>query len=203
MWSSSTNFHKTMVSIPKTKVENVPEGLEVATFGSGCFWCIEAVYQNVRGISHIVPGYSGGWMADPTYHDVTSGTTGHAEVIQFFYDPNLISFQDLLEVFWATHDPTTLNRQGADVGPQYRSAIFYHSEAQREAAEKFKDLVDKAQVYENPIVTEITAFTNFYPAENYHQNYYENNANQPYCQLVIRPKVDKLKEVFGQHTKLI
>ncbi|WP_200978556.1 peptide-methionine (S)-S-oxide reductase MsrA [Echinicola sp. 20G] len=192
-----------MVKLPQTSVENIPDGLEVATLGSGCFWCIEAVYQNLRGISKIEPGYSGGHIENPSYQKVTTGTTGHAEVIQFLYDPKIISFQDLLEVFWATHDPTTLNQQGADVGPQYRSAIFYHSDSQKNTAKEFKKIIEEAEIYDKPIVTEITPFNNFYPAENYHFNYYESHKNQPYCQFIIRPKVEKLKRVFGQHTKLI
>ncbi|AWW32974.1 peptide-methionine (S)-S-oxide reductase [Echinicola strongylocentroti] len=192
-----------MKTLPQTPLPSVPDGKEIATLAAGCFWCIEAVFQNLRGIEGIMPGYSGGFVMDPSYQEITTGTTGHAEAIQFFYDPSLISYQDLLEVFWGTHDPTTLNQQGADVGPQYRSAIFYHSAAQQKTAEEFKQLIDKAGVYEKPIVTEITAFTNFYPAENYHLNYYENHANQPYCQIMIKPKLEKLKKVFGQHTKLI
>ncbi|MBD8489270.1 peptide-methionine (S)-S-oxide reductase MsrA [Echinicola sp. CAU 1574] len=192
-----------MTKLPQTSVENIPDGLEMATLGSGCFWCIEAVYQNIRGISKIEPGYSGGHIENPSYQEVTTGTTGHAEVIQFLYDPKIISFQDLLEVFWATHDPTTLNQQGADVGPQYRSAIFYHSDSQKNTAIEFKKIIEDAEIYDKPIVTEITPFSNFYPAENYHFNYYESHKNQPYCQFIIRPKVEKLKRVFGQHTKLI
>ncbi|QDH80341.1 peptide-methionine (S)-S-oxide reductase MsrA [Echinicola soli] len=192
-----------MTTLPKTPIHDIPAGKQVATFGAGCFWCIEAVYQNIRGVEEIMPGYAGGFVQGPTYKEVSTGTTGHAEVIHFFYDPHIISFQDLLEVFWATHDPTTLNQQGADIGPQYRSAIFYHTEEQRNTAAEFKTLIEKAEVYESPIVTEITAFTNFYPAENYHVNYYENHPNQPYCQLMIKPKLEKLKKVFGQHTKLI
>ncbi|GGF38956.1 peptide-methionine (S)-S-oxide reductase MsrA [Echinicola rosea] len=192
-----------MTTVPKTPIDDIPAGKQVATFGSGCFWCIEAVYQNIRGVEQIMPGYAGGFVANPSYNEISTGTTGHAEVIQFFYAPHIISFQDLLEVFWATHDPTTPNQQGADIGPQYRSAIFYHTEEQRKTAEEFKTLIDKAEVYDKPIVTEITAFTNFYPAENYHVNYYENHPNQPYCQIMIKPKLEKLKKVFGQHTKVI
>ncbi|WP_186757790.1 peptide-methionine (S)-S-oxide reductase MsrA [Echinicola salinicaeni] len=190
-----------MISLPKTKVDNIPDGHEVITLGAGCFWCTEAVFQKIKGINGIMPGYSGGHIAEPTYHDVTTGTTGHAEVIQLFYNPKEIAFQDILEVFWATHDPTTLNKQGADIGPQYRSAIFYHNEEQRIIAEDFKQLVDKAQVYDSPIVTEITPFQNFYPAENMHVNYFNEHENQPYCQFVIRPKLDKVKRAFDNLAK--
>jgi len=190
-----------MTTLPQTSVSDVPAGHEVATLGAGCFWCIEAVFQKLKGITDIKPGYSGGLVAKPSYQEVCSGTTGHAEVIQFFYDPNVIAFQDILEVFWATHDPTTVNRQGADVGPQYRSAIFYHSEDQRLIAEDFKQMVEKAEIYDRPIVTEITPFSNFYPAENYHHNYYQNHKNQPYCQFVISPKLNKLDKAFDNLAK--
>ena len=149
------------------------EKYELATFGSGCFWCTEAIFQSLKGVESVVSGYSGGSVENPSYEQVCSGTTGHAEVTQIQYDPNVISFKKLLEVFWKTHDPTTLNRQGADVGTQYRSAIFYHSEKQRELAEKYKKRLDESGAFPNPIVTEITAFTQFYPAEDYHQNYYD------------------------------
>lgn len=190
-----------MTLLPKTTVNNVPAGHEVATLGAGCFWCIEAVFQRLKGVKSIMPGYSGGIIENPGYQEVCSGTTGHAEVVQLFYDPTVIAFQDLLEVFWATHDPTTLNRQGADVGPQYRSAIFYHSEEQRVIAEDFKQMVEKAGIYDKPIVTEITAFSNFYPAESYHHNYYDNHKNQPYCQFVISPKLKKLDGAFDNLAK--
>lgn len=191
---------KHMQNIPQTQV-NVPEGMEIATLGSGCFWCIEALYQDLKGVTEVKSGYSGGHVAKPTYRQVTSGTTGHAEVIQFFYDPKVISFQDILEVFWSTHDPTTLNRQGADVGPQYRSAVFYHTEAQKEQATILKGKLDASKAFGKPIVTEITAFSNFYVAEDYHQNYYKDNGMQPYCQVVIRPKYEKFKEVFADKLK--
>lgn len=186
-----------MQELPKTQVK-VPEGKEVATLGSGCFWCIEAIYQDLKGVSEVKSGYSGGHISKPSYRQVTSGTTGHAEVIQFFYDPNVISFQDILEIFWSTHDPTTLNRQGADVGPQYRSAVFYHSDKQREEATYFKKKLDDSKAFNKPIVTEITPFTNFYVAEDYHQYYYKDNGMQPYCQVVIRPKLEKFREVFAE-----
>jgi peptide-methionine (S)-S-oxide reductase len=193
---TQSQSQKKMLALPKTEMQ-VPSGYEVATLGSGCFWCIEAIYQDLQGVAQVKSGYSGGHVDNPTYKQVTSGTTGHAEVIQFLYDPKLISFTDVLEIFWSTHDPTTLNRQGADVGPQYRSAVFYHSEAQREEAQRYKEKLNEAKVFPRPIVTEITPFHNFYVAEDYHQNYFKENGMQPYCQVVIRPKVEKFKQVFA------
>ena len=191
---------KSMKEIPKTKVD-VQNGMELATLGSGCFWCIEAIYQDLKGVEGVKSGYSGGHIDNPSYRQVTSGTTGHAEVIQFSFDPKVISFEEILEVFWSTHDPTTLNRQGADVGPQYRSAIFYHSDKQREVAEFYKKKLDESGSFDNKIVTEITEFNNFYVAEDYHQNYFNDNGMQPYCQMVIRPKVEKFKKVFADKLK--
>jgi peptide-methionine (S)-S-oxide reductase len=170
--------------------------METATFGSGCFWCTEAVFQRLKGVESVVSGYSGGFVENPSYEEVCTGTTGHAEATQIKYDPAQISYEELLEVFWKTHDPTTLNQQGNDFGPQYRSAIFYHNDEQRRLAEEYKKKLDAARIWDKPIVTEITAFTNFYPAENYHQNYFNNNPNQPYCSYIIRPKVKKLEQVF-------
>ncbi|WP_194775659.1 peptide-methionine (S)-S-oxide reductase MsrA [Pararhodonellum marinum] len=189
-----------METLPLTEV-NIPDGMEVATLGSGCFWCIEAIYQRLVGVMGVKSGYSGGFVENPTYRDITTGTTGHAEVIQFFYDPKIISFQEILEIFWATHDPTTLNRQGADVGPQYRSAIFFHHESQEKDAIYLKDKLQKSGAFDKAIVTEITPFSNFYEAENYHQNYYQNNSSAPYCQFVIKPKYDKFKKVFEEKLK--
>lgn len=174
-----------------------PEKLETITLGSGCFWCTEAVFQNLRGVKSAVSGYSGGKVLNPTYEQVCSGNTGHAEVIQVTYDPAVIPFEDLLRVFWHTHDPTTLNRQGHDVGTQYRSAIYYHNDQQRKVAEQYKAQLDESKTFDAPIVTEITPFDKFYPAENYHQEYYDLNPNQGYCQAVIRPKVEKFKKEFG------
>jgi peptide-methionine (S)-S-oxide reductase len=171
--------------------------LETATFASGCFWCSEAVFQQLRGVKSVVSGYSGGFVANPTYEQVCSGTTGYAESIQVTFDPAVIPFTDLLQVFWQTHDPTTLNRQGNDVGTQYRSAIFYHNEAQEKQAEEYKRQLDSSKTFKAPIVTEITPFTNFIPAENYHQDYYQQNPNQGYCQYVIRPKVEKFRKQFA------
>ncbi|MBN4062231.1 MAG: peptide-methionine (S)-S-oxide reductase [Flavobacteriales bacterium] len=173
----------------------------LATFGSGCFWCIEAVFQELEGVEKVVSGYSGGFVDNPTYKAVCNGTTGHAEVCQITYNPNTISFDELLEVFWKTHDPTTLNRQGNDVGTQYRSAIFYHSEEQRQLAEKYKKKLNESGAWDSPIVTEIASFDKFYEAENYHQDYFDLNVNQPYCQFVIQPKLDKFRKVFKDKLK--
>lgn len=165
-------------------------GTEVATLGGGCFWCTEAVYERIEGVVDVVSGYSGGTTKDPTYEEVSSGTTGHAEVVQVRFDPKKISYEKILEIFWKAHDPTTLNRQGADVGTQYRSVIYYHDEAQRKAAQKSK--AEAANKFSSPIVTEIAPFEAFYPAEDYHQDYYEANPFAGYCTFVIRPKLDKL-----------
>lgn len=177
-------------------------GMKIATFANGCFWCTEAIFSELKGVTNVTSGYTGGQTENPKYKEVCSGNTGHAECLQITYDPGVISFDELLEVFWKTHDPTTLNRQGGDVGTQYRSGIFYHDEEQRVLAEKYKAELDNSGAYENPIVTEITAFTKFYPAEAYHQEYFANNENaNPYCKLVVRPKVDKFKKVFSAKLK--
>ncbi|WP_404818010.1 peptide-methionine (S)-S-oxide reductase MsrA [Reichenbachiella ulvae] len=175
--------------------------MDIATFGNGCFWCTEAIFSELKGVSKVESGYSGGQTKNPTYKEVCSGTTGHAEVLQITYDPAVISFDELLEVFWKTHDPTTLNRQGNDVGTQYRSVVFYHNDTQKALAEKYKKELDASGAFADPIVTEITAFDVFYPAEDYHQNYYELNGEQPYCNFVIRPKVEKFKKVFKDKLK--
>lgn len=169
---------------------------EQATFGAGCFWCVEAIYQRVNGVEAVESGYSGGHVENPTYSEVTSGRTGHAEVVRVLFDPEIISFEELLEVFWHTHDPTTLNRQGADVGPQYRSAIFYHNEEQKVIAEKSLKKTDESDLWANPIVTEISPLINYFVAEDYHQNYFNNNPNAGYCSVVIAPKVAKFKKEF-------
>jgi peptide-methionine (S)-S-oxide reductase len=179
-----------------------PAGAEVATFANGCFWCTEAIFEQLDGVISAVSGYTGGQVKNPTYKQVCTGETGHAECLQITYDPKKISFDELLEVFWETHDPTTLNRQGNDVGTQYRSGIFYHNNEQKEKAEKYKAELNKNGAFDKPIVTEITAFKEFYPAENYHQAYFENNENNnPYCKVVIRPKLDKFKKVFKEKLK--
>jgi peptide-methionine (S)-S-oxide reductase len=178
-----------------------PEGLAQATFGAGCFWCTEAVFQQLNGVHTVVSGYSGGSLKNPTYRQICTGKTGHAEVIQIGYDPAVISFEELLQVFWQTHDPTTLNRQGNDVGTQYRSAIFYHTDEQKRLAEHYKQKLDAAGVFNRPIVTEIVPFTEFYRAETDHQNYYADNAGQGYCRFIIRPKLEKMKKVFQDKLK--
>jgi peptide-methionine (S)-S-oxide reductase len=170
--------------------------MEITTLGSGCFWCTEAVYQQLKGVETVVSGYSGGQLENPSYEQVTTGRTGHVEVCQIQFDSEQISYEDILEVFFGTHDPTTLNRQGNDVGTQYRSAIFYHSEEQRKIAERVKNELGEGGTWKNPIVTEIVPFEKFYKAEDYHQNYYKNNPNQGYCQLVIAPKLKKFEKVF-------
>jgi len=175
--------------------------LEVVTLGSGCFWCTEAFFRELKGVKSAVSGYSGGEVLNPTYKAVCSGTTGHAEVIQVTFDPQQISLTDLLKAFWETHDPTTLNRQGADVGTQYRSAIFYHNEQQKEQATAYKKQLDASGQFKDPIVTEITAFEKFYPAEDYHQDYFKLNPNQQYCQYVIRPKLEKFRSKFADKLK--
>ena len=173
----------------------------VATVGSGCFWCTEAVFERLEGVSNVVSGYSGGKIKNPSYKEITKGNTGHAEVCQITFDPEVISFEELLDVFWNTHDPTTLNRQGNDVGPQYRSVVFYHNEEQKKAAEESLNEMDSSGKFRNPIVTEITEFTNFYEAEDYHQDYFLNNPNQPYCTYVVKPKVDKFKAKYQDKLK--
>lgn len=177
------------------------QGLEIATFANGCFWCTEAIFQQVVGVEKVVSGYIGGSVKNPTYREVCTGLTGHAEAIQISYDPKKVSFTELLEIFWKTHDPTTLNRQGADEGTQYRSAIFYHSEEQQRLAAEYKKKLDASGAFDNPIVTEITQTSVFYPAENYHQNYYNLNGKAPYCSYVIAPKLEKFKKVFADKVK--
>lgn len=175
--------------------------LEKATLGGGCFWCTEAVYLELKGVADVKPGYSGGHVKNPSYREVCNETTGHAEVVQITFDSEIVSFSEILEVFFVTHDPTTLNRQGNDVGTQYRSAIFYHSEAQKQTAKKVIELLELEKAYKKPIVTEITAFDAFYPAEDYHVNYFARNKNQPYCQYVVAPKVEKFRKVFKDKMK--
>lgn len=184
-------------------VEEIPmsEQVEVATLGAGCFWCVEAVFQDVKGVHKVESGYTGGHVENPTYKEVCSGNTGHAEVAQITFDPTVISFEDILTIFWHTHDPTTLNRQGNDVGTQYRSAIFYHNEKQKEIAEQSKAETDASDLWPNPIVTEIVPLEIYYVAEDYHQNYYNENPYQPYCMMVINPKVQKFKKSFGDWLK--
>ncbi|HZG51571.1 MAG TPA: peptide-methionine (S)-S-oxide reductase MsrA [Pyrinomonadaceae bacterium] len=174
---------------------------DIATLAGGCFWCLEAVFADLRGVERVVSGYAGGHVENPTYRAVCDGTTGHAEVVQITFDPQAVSYRELLEVFFTIHDPTTLNRQGGDVGTQYRSAIFYHSPAQRDEATEVVITLDAARVWDAPIVTEIVPFDVFYPAEDYHQEYYLNNASQPYCRAVIAPKVAKFRQKFLEQLK--
>jgi peptide-methionine (S)-S-oxide reductase len=176
-------------------------GKEVATLGGGCFWCLEAVFDELKGVDHVESGYSGGPTPNPTYRQVCAGTTGHAEVVQVTFDPLVVSFREILQVFFTIHDPTTLNRQGADVGTQYRSAIFYHSPEQKTTSKQVIAELNAARVWDNPIVTEVTPFEKFYIAEDYHQEYFENNPNQPYCQVVVAPKVAKFRKQFLEQLK--
>jgi len=171
--------------------------LEKATLGAGCFWCVEAIFQDVKGVEKVESGYSGGTVKSPTYEQVCSGTTGHAEVAQITFDPSVVTYEQILNVFFHVHDPTTMNRQGADVGSQYRSAIFYNSDEQKKTAEKVKEETGKSGLWDDPIVTEITALDTFYPAENYHQDYYNNNPGNSYCSFVIAPKIKKFYKEFG------
>ncbi len=191
--NTSTSLSKNTGSTPLT--------MDTATFGTGCFWCTEAIFQQLEGVEKVTSGYSGGSVTNPTYEQVTSKTTGHAECLNIMYDPAKISFDELLEIFWQVHDPTTLNRQGADVGTQYRSVVFYHNEEQKAKTAKYKAALDKSGAFNNPIVTTLEPFTIFYPAEEEHQNYYRNNGEQGYCQFVIRPKVEKFEKVFKSKLK--
>jgi len=175
---------------------NQQKELKTATLGAGCFWCVEAIFEDLAGVESVVSGYSGGKVINPTYHEVTTGKTGHAEVIHLTYDESIITYPEILEVFWKTHDPTTLNRQGADVGTQYRSAVFYHDDEQRNAAQFYKKKLEESGAFDAPVITEITEFTGFYKAEGYHQNYYDLNPNQPYCSIVITPKLEKFRKAF-------
>ncbi len=176
-------------------------GLHVATLGGGCFWCLEVVFEQLQGIEMVVSGYSGGEVPNPSYELVCSGTTRHAEVVQLTFDRNQITFREILEVFFTIHDPTTLNRQGSDVGPQYRSVIFYHNNGQRNIAEAVIAELEEAKVWEKPIVTEVVPFSVFYPAEEYHQGYYRKNPNQGYCQIVIAPKIAKFRQMYFNKIK--
>jgi peptide-methionine (S)-S-oxide reductase len=193
--STNTRSQKPMTA------STTPHGKEVATLAGGCFWCTEAIFTELKGVEKVEPGYAGGHTANPTYEEVCAGDTGHAESIQITFDPKVISFHDLLVVFFTTHDPTTLNRQGHDVGTQYRSAVFYHGDHQKEIAHQVIHEIAAKHLYANKIVTEVTPFTNFYAAEDYHKNYFERNPNQGYCQVVIAPKVVKFREHFRDKLK--
>lgn len=174
---------------------------DTATFGAGCFWCVEAIFQELKGVHSVKSGYAGGFVKNPSYKEVCTGRTGHAEVAQIVYDPSVISFEELLEVFWKTHDPTKVNRQGADVGTQYRSAVFFHNEEQKEKAAFYMKKLDESGAFQNPIVTTIEPYENYYEAEDYHQDYYNNNRSQGYCRMVIQPKVEKFRKAFSEKLK--
>ena len=190
-----------VLQVNAQKGKNMNNDLAVATFGNGCFWCTEAIFQQLKGVESVYPGYTGGSVKNPSYREVCTGTTGHAEAIQIKYDPSVINYRELLDIFFYTHDPTTLNRQGNDVGTQYRSAIFYHDEEQKAAAEEIISQLTSEKVYDDPIVTEVTPMDVFYMAEDYHKNYYLNNKNQGYCRAVINPKLDKFMKKYGSKTK--
>jgi peptide-methionine (S)-S-oxide reductase len=197
-----TTMRQTQTPIPPAAArQTTAEGTELATFGGGCFWCVEAVFQQLQGVVSVESGYAGGTVVNPTYKQVCTGTTGHAEVCQIRFDPAKITYDELLEVFWQTHDPTTLNRQGNDVGTQYRSVIFYHNEAQRQTAEQRKQQLDAAGAWPQPIVTAIEPLTSFFKAEAYHQDYYRTNPEQGYCRAVIQPKIEKFRKVFAAKLK--
>lgn len=194
-------FFSTLSISAQQNKKLMKDHLAIATFGNGCFWCTEAIFQQLKGVETVLPGYTGGTVKNPSYKEVCTGTTGHAEAIQITYDPSVISYRELLDVFFYTHDPTTLNRQGADVGTQYRSAIFYHNQEQQKDAQTIIAQLTAEGVYADPIVTEISAIDVFYQAEDYHRNYYNNNKNQGYCRAVINPKLDKFMKKYGSKTK--
>lgn len=191
---SSTMNTTNLSSITNSKTDT-------ATFGAGCFWCVEAVFQQLDGVLKVTSGYSGGHVVNPTYEQVCSKTTGHVEVAQIIYDPSKITFEDLLQVFWKTHDPTTIDQQGNDIGPQYRSVVFYHNEEQKKTTEHYKDELNRSSAWASPIVTSIEPLKNFYVAEDYHQNYYNANSDQMYCRYVIQPKLEKFQKVFNDKLK--
>ena len=199
---NNVTSEKTDLPMSTDEINAAPaKNKDTATFGSGCFWCTEAVFQQVKGVDTVISGYSGGQIAKPTYKQVCSGTTGHAEVLQIVFNPALVSYSQLLEMFWYSHDPTTLNRQGNDEGTQYRSVVFYHNEQQKKEAEFYKKKLEEQKVFNSPIVTEISPLINFYPAEDYHQNYYNENSSQPYCMYIVRPKLEKFKKAFATKLK--
>jgi peptide-methionine (S)-S-oxide reductase len=201
--SSCTAKEKQFVSEPYEEpiLLSMNENNEIATFAGGCFWCTEAVFLEVKGVKKVISGYIGGKTENPTYKEISTGTTGHAEAIQITFDPNEIAYEDLLEIFFGTHDPTTLNRQGADIGTQYRSEIFYHSKEQKDKAENYIRLLETEKLFSNPIVTKVSSATKFYEAEEYHQNYYNLNSSQGYCRMVIAPKLEKLRKYYASKLK--
>jgi len=190
-----------LLKLNSQELNNKDMNTKTATFGSGCFWCSEAIFSRLEGVEKVEPGFSGGYLKNPSYKEVVTGETGHAEVAQITYNPDIISFSTLLEVFWKTHDPTTLNRQGGDVGTQYRSAIFFHDEEQERLAKEYLAALDSEGIWDNPIITEIVPFVKFYPAEDYHNDYYENNPTNSYCNFVVTPKVEKFEKVFKDKLK--
>jgi len=192
---------ETKKNSPQKVKKNMNANLEVATFGGGCYWCIEAIFQRLEGVEKVESGFSGGQVKNPTYREVCTGATGHAEVIQITFDTTEISFEEILKVFFTMHDPTTLNQQGNDIGTQYRSAIFYHNEAQKKVSEEIIAALNQAKAYPSPIVTEVTPFDVFYKAEDYHQNYYNDNSGEGYCRYVIQPKIEKFEKVFKDRLK--
>ncbi len=201
-WQASRRAEFTVPEhFPAPEPAGAPDDSTVATFGNGCFWCTEAIFQQLKGVTAVTSGYSGGSVKNPTYEQVCNGTTGHAEGIQVTFDPKVISYAELLEVFWRSHDPTTLNRQGNDTGTQYRSAIFYHTPRQKELAEAYKAKIEEAHVYSAPVVTEIVPYTEFFAAEGHHQNFYSTNPRQGYCRVIIQPKLDKLQKIFADKWK--
>jgi len=200
MQLSCAQNNRELKPILQDNMANV-SNLDTATFGAGCFWCVEAVFQQLKGVHTVVSGYSGGHIKNPDYREVCTGATGHAEVCQITYDPSVIFFTELLEVFWKTHDPTTLNRQGGDIGTQYRSVIFYHNDDQKRLAEEMRSRLDAAHIWKDPLVTEIVPFVEFFKAEDYHQEYYFQNTSQPYCAVVITPKLEKFRKVFADKLK--
>jgi methionine-S-sulfoxide reductase len=192
---------QTTIAQNKPKTTNNMSNIETITIGGGCYWCVEAVYEKLNGVQSVVSGFAGGKTANPSYEEVSSGRTGYAEVVQITYDKTITNLNEIFRVFFTVHDPTTLNRQGADVGTQYRSVIFFKDETQKAAAQNIIAALKKAKVYDSPIVTTLEPFTHFYKAEDYHQNYYQNNKNQPYCQMVIQPKIEKFEKVFKDKLK--
>lgn len=195
------NFSMNEITTKSNTMTTDNNSLDTATFGAGCFWCVEAVFQRMTGVVGVASGYSGGAIKNPSYKEVCTGRTGHAEVVQVYYNPQEVTFKELLEVFWVAHDPTQLNRQGNDVGTQYRSVIFYHNDEQKQLAEHYKNKLNEEQAFKSAVVTEISPFTEFYKAEDYHQNYFNENGSQPYCSFVVAPKVEKFKKVFADKVK--
>ncbi len=197
--STQNQQNNLQMNEPQTNIN--PSNLDTITLGAGCFWCVEAVFQQMKGVKKVISGYMGGSIKNPSYREVCTGRTGHAEVCQIIYDTTETTFDEILEVFWQTHDPTTLNRQGGDIGTQYRSAIFYHNDTQKEISEQYLVKLNQNKVFDNPIVTEIVPAVEFYVAEDYHQNYFNENGEQAYCQMVVKPKVEKFKKVFKDKMK--